>query len=187
MSPMPPRSGECRERVCVLIDNGSLYTALYDLGIQCRLDYRRLRKWIINDRVEKLVRFYCGEIRSDKSSKKPFYSFLKRIGFDIISIHEPKSRAEHAALDEDLCAKIEALMSIDMLSCLARHECDKMILVSGSSRLVNAVRQVQDQGIDVEVNFFEEAVSDDLLNEANEFRGFHIEELKMRNQELERV
>ena len=67
---MPPRSGDRRERVCVFIDNGSLYTALYDLGIQCRLDYRRLRKWIINDRIPKIVRFYCGEIRSDKSSKR---------------------------------------------------------------------------------------------------------------------
>jgi uncharacterized LabA/DUF88 family protein len=183
MPTMPPRIGERRQRVCVLVDNGSLYTALYELGIQCRIDYRRLRKWLIEGRVPKIVRFYCGEIRGDQSSKKPFYNFLKRVGFDIISIHEPKSRAEHAALDEDLCAKIEALMSIDMVSFVGK--CDKIVLVSGSSRLVNAVRQVQDQGIDVEVNFFEEAVSDDLLNEANGFRGFQIEEVRM--QELEKV
>lgn len=181
---MPPQTGE-RERVCVLIDNGSLYTALFQLGIQGRVDYRRLRQWLLDDREPRTVRFYCGEIRNDKGRKKSFYDFLRRIGFEIISVHEPKSRADHAALDNALRAKMESLISIDMGNFL--NKCDKIILVSGSSHLVEAVKNVQSQGVSVEVSFFEEVVSDELAKTAENFRCLRIDDLRMRNRELTRV
>jgi hypothetical protein len=173
------------ERVCVLIDNGSLYTALYQLGLQCRVDYRRLRQWLLGESKPTFVRFYCGEIRNDKGRKKPFYDLLKRFGFDIISLHEPNSQAEHAALDDQLRQKMESLISLDMTNFL--NECDRIILVSGSPQLVEAVKVAQEQGVDVEVSFFEEVVDDELASTANGFRSLRMDEFQMRNNKLIKV
>lgn len=186
----PPVKGvrerrERRERVCVLIDNGSLYTALFQMGIRSRLDYRRLREWLLDDREPRTVRFYCGEIRNDKGRRKSFYDMLKRFGFDIISLHEPKSQADHAALDEVLQAKMESLISLDMGHFWS--DCDRIILVSGSSQLVEAVKLAQSNGVSVEVSFFEEAVSDELVSTAENFRCLRMDDLRMRDRELTRV
>lgn len=182
---MPSPVKGVRERVCVLIDNGSLYTALFQMGIQGRVDYRRLRQWLLNDREPRTVRFYCGEIRDDKGRRKPFYEMLKRFGFDIISLHEPKSQADHAALDEVLQTKMESLISIDMGNFLS--DCDRIVLVSGSSQLVDAVKLAQSHGVSVEVSFFEEVVSDELVRTAENFRCLRMDDLRMRNRELTRV
>lgn len=177
--------GTVRERVCVLIDDGSFYTALFQLGIRGRVDYKLLRKWLLNGREPGTIRFYCGEIRNDKDRKQPFYDSLRRIGFEIISVHEPKSQASHAALDDTLREKMESIISIDMKHFLGI--CDRIILVSGSPHLVNAVKFVQSQGVNVEVTFFEEVVSDELVNIAENFRCLRMEDLQMRNRKLTKV
>ena len=173
------------ERVSILIDNGSLFTALFQLRIRGRVDYKHFRRWLIDGREPKTVRFYCGEIRNDKGRKKTFYRVLKRIGFEVISLHEPNSRAEHAALDDALRLKLESLISIDMAN--FSRECDRIILVSGSSHLVEAVRIAQAQGVSVEVAFFESVVSDELVNTAEHFRCLRTDDLQMRKRELMQV
>ena len=156
------------ERIVVLIDNNSLFKALHGLGIRQRIDYRKFLRWLLDGKSAAVARFYTGEIRNDNSVRANFYGFLKSIGFEVVTLHEPRSSADHAALDTTLRAKVHSIIQIDMDA--FRRDCDKLVLVSGSQELACKVAELTELGVDVEVVFFEQTCSEVLRLHASRFR-----------------
>jgi uncharacterized LabA/DUF88 family protein len=173
------RAGVVRhvERVAVFIDNNSLFQALHQLGIERRLDYKKLKDWLLKQRVPLGVRFYCGEVRTDWRHRQQFYEVLRRAGFDIVRIFQGKSREGNAAFDLSNCLRVDCEITWDICVSLQRETCDRVILVSGSRELARVVAKVKEQGVAVEVVFFEEACSPDLLRGATCFRNLEMESL----------
>lgn len=164
-----------RERVIVLIDNNSLFRAINKLGVSGRLDYKKLKEWLLQQRIPVGVRFYCGEVRTDRNRRRRFYQVLQRSGFEVIKIFQSKSREGNAAFDASNCAKIECEIAFDM--CDNLNECDRVVLVSGSEGLSRVVAKVQEKGVAVEVAFFKEQCSPDLVRGATCFRNLCIDKL----------
>ena len=163
-------------RVAVFIDNNSLFQALSKLD-SCGLDYIRLRRWLVGSRSAELVKFYCGEVREDAVRRKPFYNFLERAGFEIITIFQSKSRFSNAAFDTDSTRKVHCEMAFDMCETLLQCQIRRMILVSGSPDLSRVVRKIREKGTDVELVFFEEFCSPALRRGASVFRRLKIDGL----------
>lgn len=165
-----------RERVIVFIDNNSLFQAINRLGVSgSRLDYKKLKEWLLQQRIPICVRFYCGEVRTDWSRRRKFYQVLQRAGFEVIKIFQSKSRAGNAAFDASNCARIECEIAFDM--CDNLDKCDRVVLVSGSKGLSRVVAKVQKRGVAVEVAFFEGQCSPDLMRVATCFRNLCIDGL----------
>jgi len=164
-----------RERVIVLIDNNSLFQAINRLGETKRLDYKKLKDWLIQQRTSVGVRFYCGEVRTDWDRRRQFYQVLQRAGFEVIKIFQSKSREGNAAFDTSNCERIDCEIAFDM--CDNLEACDRVILVSGSKGLSRVVAKVQDKGVAVEVVFFEGQCSPDLLRGATCFRNLCMDRL----------
>jgi uncharacterized LabA/DUF88 family protein len=166
-------------RICVFIDNSSLFRALSELGVDDRFDYRRLSQWLVRDRQPDVIRLYIGEVRTDTQRRYRFYQALEKAGIQVVRIFQPRSRASNAAFDAVNTAKIEVEITWDICEVVERPDIDSIVLVSGSQELARIVTKVVERGVNVEVVFFEEACSPVLRSRATSFRQLRVEGLRM--------
>lgn len=166
-------------RICVFIDNNSLFRALSRLGVDDRFDYRRLTQWLVKDREPNLIRLYIGEVRTDVQRRHRFYQALEKAGIEVVRIFQPGSRAPNAAFDEANTATIEIEIAWDMCKMIEECCCCSIVLVSGSQELSRVVAKAVGKGVQVEVVFFEEVCSPVLRSRATSFRQLRVEGLRM--------
>lgn len=175
-SPEPSRR---RDKVCVLVDNCGLFRALQGLGSP-KLDYKRLKDFVVRQRDPVVVRYYTGEIRNEGPQRAEFYSVLRRAGYDVIPHCNEQSTERHAALDITVRAWCMASMVWDMCDLCHTGNYDTFILISGCVGLAKAVDRVKSRGVEVEVVFFENECSDELKTCANKFRSLDLDAVAMK-------
>lgn len=167
------------KRIAVFIDNNSLFQAVAKLGIGDKFDYIRLKNWLLQQRNPELLRFYCGEVRSDPRRRKPFYEFLERAGYQVVAVFQARSRESNAAFDTLNCRKVHVEMAFDMCESILERKIADVVLVSGSSELAGVVSKMRERGINVEVVFFESACAPALRRGASSFRQLKLDGLIM--------
>jgi len=143
-------------RVCVFIDNASLLGAIK--GLQIRYDFKRLNNWLLAQREGNQSRVYCG----GGDSRSGFHNVLRHAGFEVVTVNSVRRPLEIAY---DMCSM-----------CL---DCETLILVSGRPELAKIIPLLTKQGTKVELVFFEEFCSKDLLNTATTFRALRVDGLEL--------
>jgi uncharacterized LabA/DUF88 family protein len=166
-----------REKVCVFIDNCDLFTALHRAGSE-RVDYKRLRDWLVGQRHCPVARYYCGEIKDDARLRNDFYEVLRRAAYEVVVVSNFRSDQKHAALDPVVRGTTYAKISWDMCDLMHMGRYDTFILVSGSEEYVPVVSALSRNGIDVEVSFLESECSP-VLRELSHFRPLKLESVTM--------
>jgi hypothetical protein len=175
-SPEPSRR---RDKVCVLVDNCGLFRALQGLGTP-KLDYKRLKDFVVRQRDAVVVRYYTGEIRNEGTQRADFYSVLRRAGYDVITCCNERSAERHAANDMPIRAWCMSNIVWDMCDLCHTGNYDTFIVISGCVGLAKAVMRVQSRGVEVEVVFFEEECSEELKTTANKFRPLDLDAVAMK-------
>lgn len=178
-----PKSLECQS-TCVMIDGDHLFSAFIQLKLTQRYDFKALKAWLLNQRPG-CVHFYCGEVRDDRPHRQAFYNVLRRAAIRVVPVFHKGSHSASAVFDEVLRQKIIAKMVGDIRECTQRG-CNTLILVSGSPGFGPVVSEVTKRGVDIELVFFREACSTELLSRASRFRNLRIHGLDLKNHQRQR-
>lgn len=144
--------GQTHVRRCVFVDNMALWDVLcqmFDEGHT--IDYRKLKLKLTGISTVPL-RIYC------KKQRKAFHAMLRAAGYMVILVDD-----------------ISSELLIDMAGMVT--EGSHFTLVSGSTSYVKGVQRLSECGIGVEVAFFREHCSDELLSAASSFRHLNPDDL----------
>lgn len=153
------RSRGSSERVCVFIDNSSLLEAMKRSRSNVRYDFKRLKDWLLKQRIGEQARFYCG----GGNNRSRFYNVLRHAGFEVVPVKTPRRSLE---IVFDLCNCCDGV-------------CGTIILVSGRAELSKVVLLLTSKGTEVELVFFEDFCSQDLLATATTFRNLRVDGLEL--------
>jgi uncharacterized LabA/DUF88 family protein len=172
------REMRSRERVCVFVDNGNLFTAIQSQPGR-KIDYIKLLDFVGAGRAVNCARFYYGEsslpgedIEAFNVLKKrqSFYYVLQRAGYSVV----PSIEYDRLDLDVvyDMCAKSREGIF------------DTFVLIAGSENYAKIISKIrQDTGISVEVAFFGNNCSQRLRQSANRFINLENQEEIFRSDE----
>lgn len=173
MADAPSNRPEGREKVCVFIDSNELFVALQSHG-QPRLDYKRLKDWLAQQRQVCSLRYYTGEIHQDPSNREGFYRVLRGAGYEIVSIRHSCSHERNSASDPLVSAATRCIMAWDMCDLIYRGHYQTFILVGGAPEWCWVVKRIQERGVEVEVVFCEPNCDSSLKNAATRFRDLKL-------------
>lgn len=140
----------------IFIDGSNLLRTCNRFYPDVMLEYLKLREILIGDR--ELVRaYYYGSIPTletggteeiiDKQMR--FYRFLQHVGYKVTVL--PLRKRGEGRIEKG----IDAAIVTDMLSLAYHHAYDVGVLVSGDEDYKNAIRQIMQMGIRIELAFFE--------------------------------
>ena len=159
-----------RKRVNVYIDGSNFYHA-------CRSELERpninlgnfAQKLVGSNREHRRTYYYTVKIPSNYSQQKynaqqKFFYFLDRTPYFEVRLGRLMKRGNHWTEKG-----VDMLLGIDLLQHAIDNLYDIAIVVSGDGDLVRAVQAVKDTGKEVEVAFFENGISRDLLRSSDIF------------------
>ena len=142
-----------QEKICIFIDNLSLFHALRFSGI--KLDYLKLQEHIADGRTSDVRFYYTYHPDSDPT----FFDFLENKAGFIMNAFE--------ILDEDERANVNCEIVYDMVRLVGKY--DKYVLVSGFTNYGRTVARLrEDFGIRVEVAFLNEQIAPSLAMESDD-------------------
>jgi len=161
------------ERVCIFIDNSNLYHSLRNQGK--KIDYDRLTD-VLSDGRKATIRFYYSSppvFDEANNKQRQFYDKLNELfGYTLVELplserkfsvdgHEEKKLMEKG---------LDCEVVYDMATLSRTGKFDAFVLVSGDADYARTVRRIQDEtGIDVEVAFFKDFCSHNLMKESSDF------------------
>jgi hypothetical protein len=152
------------EKVCLFIDNNALSAALSG----CKLNFQKLREWLVAHREVSIARVYCGELQND--DRFTFYQYLKRLGFDVVVCRNSRSRSRSASYDSDLSRAISCEIAWDVCQALSTGWYNSVIIVSGGFEMAEIASRIRERGTEVEVAFPANSCSPTLRGRATVFR-----------------
>ena len=161
------------KKVCAFIDNSALYKALLSQKRpDARIDYRELLNSLVRGRTLAQARFYCSEFSKDFQQKTGFYTVLQDAGFEVkrTRFKGHRSRKRNPALDSTLNRAIHTSMAWDMCDLSNHDDYDVFVVVSGGKEHTSTIQNLVLLGIEVEVVFFGEVTSHELISAATSFR-----------------
>lgn len=161
------------EKICVLIDNNALSL----LFVGKRVNFKRLKEWLVSHREAVVAKVYCGELPSDDRAK--FYQYLRNLGFEIVVIKHPRSRARSAHFDAELSGAISCQMSWDACELMSKGWYSSVVIVSGSFQLAEVCSRIRERGTEVEIVYPENSTSPTLRGRATVFRSFPMDCLQI--------
>jgi uncharacterized LabA/DUF88 family protein len=155
------------DRVAIFIDGSNLYHSLKNNFKRVDLNFAEFTKKLVGAR--RLIRTYYYNVLQDSNQRvegsreqQDFLETLRktpylelRLGTTKLSQGVPVERG------------IDVMLATDLLYFAANNSYDIAILVSGDSDFGYSVQVVKDMGKHVEVAYFENAASRDLLNSAD--------------------
>jgi len=133
-----------------------------------RIDFQRLREIVVAHREVAIARVYCGEIAKEKHFA--FFEYLRGLGFEVIVVKNPRSKASSSGDDPELMRAIGCQIAWDICDILSRGWYSSMILVTGGFEMADIVTKIRERGIEVEVCFPEKSCSPTLRGRATLFR-----------------
>lgn len=163
-------SNNPNERVVIFIDHSNFFgTARNTFAI----DYVKMRDFLVNGRIELDTRFYYSEQdpstldqvgQQRRAGRDRFYYWLRRQGFNLIELR--RVQREGCYVEKGVDTEIVA----DMMEVAKMPNVDTIILVSGDGDYSRTIRRIRcDYYRRVEVAFFGESTSNELLGTGNGF------------------
>lgn len=153
------------ERIGIFVDVQNVYYGAMD-NFKKKIDFKKLTESIIKGRKLSVSNAYLVKGDNDNTS---FVSFLKQIGYNIVS-KDLKKRSDGSAK-----GNLDIEMAIDIIT--KKDALDTVVLVSGDGDFVALVEYLKLQNIQVEVYSFsanKNVTSQELKNVASKF--FEIDE-----------
>lgn len=157
------------DKICLFIDNNSLSAALTGR----KVNFQRLREWLVGHREAVVSRVYCGEISND--DRTSFYHYLKQVGFEVVACRNSRSRSRSASSDCELSRAISCQMAWDICEALSQGWYSSIVIVSGGFEMAEIASHVRERGTEVEIAFPSESCSSTLKSRATLFRPFLTE------------
>lgn len=157
------------EKICLFIDNNALSAVFAGR----RINFQKLRDWLVAHREVAVARVYCGELPND--DRTSFYQYLKRIGFEVVAFKNPRSRSRSAHFDPDLSRAISCEMAWDACEVLSTGWYNSIVIVSGGFEMAEICSRIRERGTEVEVAFPADSCSPTLRGRATVFRSFPME------------
>lgn len=153
------------ERIGIYVDIQNVYYGAMD-NFKRKIDFKKLTESIVRGRKLSVANAYLVNADNDNTN---FVSFLKQIGYNIVS-KDLKKRSDGSAK-----GNLDIEMTIDIMT--DKDKLDTVVLVSGDGDFVALVEHLKAQNIQVEVHSFsgiKNSTSQELKSIASKF--FEIDE-----------
>ena len=142
----------CPENIIIFVDNSNLFHSFQNLKFHC--DYSKLKAVITRNRNLLEINLYTGLMYPVREKEKAWFNSLYKMGYTV------KTQAIKVAPDgKKLEKRIDVLMAIDIISSAYETDVDTIVIVSGDSDFVPAVKKLKDLDKTVEVWSFKNLLS----------------------------
>lgn len=154
------------------MDNDALFRGLHETDGSWKYDYKKLKDFLVLQRQQSLVvlRIYCGEVRDDPPRRRKFYDVLRRVGYEVVTSYQDKSRAPNAAFDSLGTEKLHVLIAFDLVDLWHQRHYNRLVLVADGDCLLKPVKELRQRGVACELVYFPDKSSSRLIQCANQFR-----------------
>ena len=166
----------------MFVDNCGLFRTIQAVGGP-KLDYKRLKDWVVRQRDALIVRYYCGEGKHDAAQRSEYYSVLRHAGYEVVVV--PQQRNPES--EQVVMSTCHLNMACDMIELALTGNYDTFIVLTGAGEFVPILNRLQLKGLDVEIVFFEFACDPALRSKASLFRALDIEAVSMDRQRMNRL
>ena len=164
------------ERVMVFIDGGNFYHGMKELTRRTKVspittifNYHKLARILTKDR--RLIRlYYYTGILNEKTEpekylkQKGFLDQIRRTPFCTLRLGHILKRG-----DSYVEKGVDVLLTVDLIRLARLNNYDTAILVSGDGDFIEAAKDVQDMGRNIEIAYFPFDLSMDLRNTCDRY------------------
>ncbi len=164
------------ERVMIFIDGSNFYHGMKEMvrrtkviPITTAFNYYKFSRILAKDR--RLIRlYYYSGLRNEQEdpkkyqSQKGFFDQMRRTPFCTLRLGRLVKRGD-AYIEKG----VDVLLTVDLIRLARLNNYDTAILVSGDGDFVEAVKDVQDMGKNIELTYFSHDLSMDLRNTCDRY------------------
>ncbi len=163
------------KKVCVYIDGANFYGGLTSISSRFtdnKFDFERYIKYLVRDGKLVKIYYYNALVKkriNEKIWKKQqdFFDRLRKIPKFKVSLCTRKSRLNILGEEYHTLKGDDIFLALDMIEDCYSDKYDKAILISGDGDFAELVKRVKRKSKEVEVCYFENCVSGDLLKLAD--------------------
>ncbi len=149
--PYSPYKYDYTDRVAVFLDVRNITKTLHDDYIEADFDFRKLLMDVVGDRKCVLALAVDGTHHEDETWSTGLQCMLKECGFRLDLVPATNSSGKQEGTDVELALKAYKYA--------IHHWCDHIVLITGDGDFSVLVKELQDEGMVVNVVSFDENLS----------------------------
>ncbi len=158
------------ERITIFIDNSNIFKGFQKYNVQA--DYEKLKTLITRGRKLDAIYLYEGVVYPMSPEKKRWYEQLSiRSGYII------KASFDKIVKSGAIEKKVDINIAIDVVSLAFEDAYDTAVLVTGDGDFLPVVKKIKELNKKPEVWAFKYSLANALMEELDEDRIFHIDDI----------
>jgi len=162
------------ERVVVYIDGANFYGGIFSINpkyTDTKFDFERYINKIVGNRQLMFVKYYNASLKQQINpeifkKQQRLFSRLRKIKNCEVILSKRKPRLDTEGKEYHTIKGDDINLALDMLEDAYENKYDTAILISSDGDFVSLVRKVKHKGKKIELHYFANCISNELLNEA---------------------
>jgi|TARA_Y100000034_G_scaffold136840_1_gene216265 uncharacterized LabA/DUF88 family protein len=163
------------KKICVYIDGANFYGGLKSINPKYtdeRFDLKRYIKYITKDCLINHIYYYNASLKQ-QLNKGPFkrqqilFSRLRKIPSCKVILCKRKPRLNTEGKEYHIIKGDDVYLTLDMISDAYEDKYDKAIIISSDGDFTPLIERVRKLNKEVEICYFKDCVSSDLLKSSN--------------------